>query len=67
MHRSGRARPRDAAAPAVTGRSGVVAALALGAALVGTLAWLEVVAGPWRLASGLLGAGTHLRRAWPRR
>ncbi len=32
-------------------------------ALAGTLLWVAMLAGPWRLASGMLAARDHLRRA----
>ena len=44
-------------------RRGLLFAGALLAALVGTYLWLAMLAGPWRLASGLLDARTHLRKA----
>lgn len=44
-------------------RRGLLSAAALLAALVGTYLWLAMLAGPWRLASGLLDARTHLRKA----
>ena len=44
-------------------RRGLLSAAALLAALTGTYLWLAMLAGPWRLASGLLDARTHLRKA----
>ena len=43
--------------------SGVVAAIAMLAALGATWLWLSMVAAPWQLAGGLLGAGDHLQQA----
>ncbi|MDQ4064739.1 MAG: DUF4012 domain-containing protein, partial [Actinomycetota bacterium] len=40
----------------------VTAALVI-AALAGAYLWMEMFVGPWRLASGLLDARTHLRKA----
>lgn len=44
-------------------RRGLLAAGALLVALTGIYLWLAMLAGPWRLASGLLDARTHLRKA----
>lgn len=44
-------------------KSGVVAAVAVLLALAGTVLWLSLLAGPWRLASGLLDAREHLTKA----
>lgn len=44
-------------------RRGLVTAVAVVAGLAGTYLWLTMLAGPWRLASGLLDARTHLRKA----
>jgi hypothetical protein len=43
-------------------RSGLVATGAIVAALVGTVLWLTMLGGPWRLATGLLDARRHLNR-----
>jgi hypothetical protein len=45
------------------GKPGTAGAVALLAALGGTLLWLTVAAGPWRLATGLLEGGTALEKA----
>lgn len=47
------------------GRSnpGLVALVATIAALGATALWLSMLAGPWQLAGGLLGAGDHLQQA----
>ncbi|HEV3471582.1 MAG TPA: hypothetical protein VG408_00035, partial [Actinomycetota bacterium] len=42
---------------------GLLSAGALLLALIGTYLWLAMLAGPWHLASGLLDARTHLRKA----
>jgi hypothetical protein len=47
----------------VTGSPGVVGGVALFAGLGGCLLWLVALAGPWRLASGLLEVRSHLARA----
>lgn len=44
-------------------RSGLVAVGVLVAGLIGTYLWMSMLAGPLRLASGLLDARTHLNRA----
>lgn len=43
--------------------SGFVSAGVLLGALAGTFLWLEMLSGPWNLASGLLDARTHLNKA----
>ena len=45
------------------GKSGVTGAAALLAALLATFLWLNMLAGPWRLASGLADAKTQLSKA----
>ena len=42
---------------------GLVALVATFAALAATFLWLSMVAAPWQLAGGLLGAGNHLQQA----
>lgn len=49
--------PRNHAAP------GLVALVATLGALAATFLWLSMLAGPWQLAGGLLGAGEHLQQA----
>lgn len=44
-------------------RRGLVTAALVIAGLAGAYLWLTMLAGPWRLASGLLDARTHLRKA----
>ena len=44
-------------------RRGLITASALLSALAATYLWLAMLAGPWRLASGLLDARTHLTKA----
>ena len=44
-------------------RSGVLATGAFLVGLFGVYLWLSMLAGPWRLASGLLDARTHLNKA----
>ena len=44
-------------------RSGLVTAGVCLAGLAGIYLWLTLLAGPWRLASGLLDARTHLNKA----
>ena len=44
-------------------RRGVLAAGAFLVGLFGIYLWLSMLAGPWRLASGLLDARTHLNKA----
>src|SRR5687767_13724110 len=42
---------------------GLVALVATLASLAATFLWLSMVAAPWQLAGGLLGAGDHLQQA----
>ena len=44
------------------GRPGAVAAIALVLTLAGMVLWLEMVAAPWRVASGLVEAGRELQK-----
>ncbi|MGH2755004.1 MAG: DUF4012 domain-containing protein [Actinomycetota bacterium] len=45
------------------GYSGIVGVIAITLALLGTVLWLSILLGPWRLASGLLDARDHLKRS----
>jgi hypothetical protein len=64
--RDPRAHPGHAGGPArrdARTSSGLVAAVAILAALGGTLLWIQMLVGPWRLASGLFDAQRNLKKA----
>ena len=54
--------PGDAPADRPTGAPGVVAVVVVLATLAGILLWCSMLIAPWRLATGLLDAGRHLKR-----
>jgi Protein of unknown function (DUF4012) len=59
-------RPVSLAAPAADAppaHSGLVGVLVLVVGLAGALLWLNMLAGPWRLATGLIESADHLKRA----
>jgi hypothetical protein len=43
--------------------AGIVAVIAIAAALAGTFLWVRMFVGPWRLASGLVDAQKNLKKA----